>query len=62
MRGFLRSGGLIVVLCAVAGLAAADDYFPQSVASGDPTSSSVVLWTRAPGTARDPTTMSASVR
>ena len=47
MRGFLRSGGLIVVLCAVAGLAAADDYFPQSVASGDPTSSSVVLWTRA---------------
>jgi alkaline phosphatase D len=47
MRGFLRSVSLIVVLCAVAGVAAANDYFPQSVASGDPTPTSVVLWTRA---------------
>jgi alkaline phosphatase D len=47
MRGFLRTAGLIVVLCAVAGVAAANEYFPQSVASGDPTANSVVLWTRA---------------
>ena len=47
MRAFLRSAGVIVVLCAVAGVAAANDYFPQSVASGDPTATSVVLWTRA---------------
>jgi len=48
MRGFLRTAGLIVVMCAVAG-AAANEYFPQSVASGDPTPDSVVLWTRAVG-------------
>ncbi len=47
MRSFLRTAGLIVVLCAVAGVAAANEYFPQSVASGDPTANSVVLWTRA---------------
>ena len=49
MRAVLRSVGLVVVLCAVAGVAVANDYFPQSVASGDPTASSVVLWTRAVG-------------
>jgi len=49
MRGVLRSAGLIVLMCAVAGAVAANDYFPQSVASGDPTPSSVVLWTRAIG-------------
>ena len=47
MRGFLRTAGLIVLVCAVAGAAVANDYFPHSVASGDPTSDSVVLWTRA---------------
>ena len=47
MRGFLRSAGLIVLMGAVAGVAAASEYFPQSVASGDPTPDSVVLWTRA---------------
>ena len=47
MRGFLRIAGVIVVLCAVAGAAAANEYFPQSVASGDPTADSIVLWTRA---------------
>jgi alkaline phosphatase D len=47
MRAFLRAAGVIVVLFAVAGVAAANDYFPQSVASGDPTPTSVVLWTRA---------------
>jgi alkaline phosphatase D len=36
----------MVVLFAVAGVAAAYDYFPQSVASGDPRPDSVVLWTR----------------
>ncbi len=46
MRGFLRTAGLILVICAVAGAAAANDYFPQSVASGDPRPDSVVLWTR----------------
>jgi alkaline phosphatase D len=46
MRAVLRSVGLIVVLCAVAGAASANDYFPQSVASGDPRPDSVVLWTR----------------
>ncbi len=46
MRGFLRTAGLILVTCAVAGAAAANDYFPQSVASGDPRPDSVVLWTR----------------
>ena len=47
MRAFLRAAGVILVLFAVAGGAAANDYFPQSVASGDPTPTSVVLWTRA---------------
>ena len=47
MRGFLRTAGLIVLACVAAGTAVANDYFPQSVASGDPTASSVVLWTRA---------------
>jgi len=47
MRDFLRTAGLIVLTCAVAGVAAANEYFPQSVASGDPTATSVVLWTRA---------------
>jgi len=46
MRAFLRAAGVIVVLFAVAGVAAASDYFPQSVASGDPRPDSVVLWTR----------------
>jgi len=46
MRGFLRTAGLIFVVCAVAGGAIANDYFPQSVASGDPRPDSVVLWTR----------------
>jgi len=46
MRGFLRTAGLILVVFAVAGAAAANDYFPQSVASGDPRPDSVVLWTR----------------
>jgi alkaline phosphatase D len=46
MRDFLRATGVIVVLFAVAGAAAANDYFPQSVASGDPRPDSVVLWTR----------------
>jgi len=49
MRSFLRSVGVIFVLCAAVGSVAADDYFPQSVASGDPTPSSIVLWTRAIG-------------
>ena len=47
MRGFLRTAGLIVLMCAVAGAAVGNEYFPQSVASGDPTPDSVVLWTRA---------------
>ena len=47
MRGFLRTAGVIVVLFLSVGVVAANDYFPQSVASGDPTPSSVVLWTRA---------------
>ena len=37
MRGFLRTAGLIILVCAVAGVAVANEYFPQSVASGDPT-------------------------
>jgi alkaline phosphatase D len=49
MRGFLRMAGLIVLVCAVAGAATANEYFPQSVASGDPTADSIVLWTRAVG-------------
>jgi alkaline phosphatase D len=47
MRGFLRTAALIVLVCAVAGAVTASEYFPQSVASGDPTAESVVLWTRA---------------
>jgi alkaline phosphatase D len=39
--------GVVAALFVVAGAAAADDSFPQSVASGDPTADSVVLWTRA---------------
>ena len=50
MRGLIRTVGVVAVLCLMAGAAAADDYFPQSVASGDPTSNSVILWTRAVGT------------
>ncbi len=46
MRGFLRASVFLVMVCAVAAPAAASEYFPQSVASGDPTASSVVLWTR----------------
>jgi alkaline phosphatase D len=46
MRAFLRAAGVMVVLVFVAGVAAANDYFPQSVASGDPRPDSVVLWTR----------------
>ncbi len=46
MRGFLRTAGLILVICAVAGAVAANDYFSQSVASGDPRPDSVVLWSR----------------
>ncbi len=47
MRGSLRAAGVLIVLCAAVGVAAANDYFPQSVASGDATASSVVVWTRA---------------
>ncbi|MEJ2189637.1 MAG: PhoD-like phosphatase N-terminal domain-containing protein, partial [Acidobacteriota bacterium] len=46
MRGFLRATVFLMVVCAVVAPAAASDYFPQSVASGDPTADSVVLWTR----------------
>jgi alkaline phosphatase D len=47
MRGLTMWLGVVATLLVVAGLAAADDSFPQSVASGDPTADSVVLWTRA---------------
>jgi len=40
---------LIVGILLIAGAAFADDYFPQSVASGDPRPDSVVLWTRVVG-------------
>ena len=46
MRGMRLWLGLVATLLVVAGAAAADDSFPQSVASGDPTADSVVLWTR----------------
>jgi len=46
MRGFLRATVFLVAVCAVVAPVAASDYFPQSVASGDPTADSVVLWTR----------------
>ena len=49
MRGLIRTVGVVAVLCLMTGAAAADDYFPQSVASGDPTPTSVILWTRAVG-------------
>jgi alkaline phosphatase D len=54
MRGFLRAAAVIVVLFLGVGVVAANDYFPQSVASGDPTPSSVVLWTRAVADDGDP--------
>ena len=47
MRGVSRWLGALSVLCLMTGAAAANEYFPQSVASGDPTADSVVLWTRA---------------
>lgn len=47
MRGALRAVWLITALMIAAGGMAANDHFPQSVASGDPTASSVVLWARA---------------
>lgn len=47
MRGVIRFLGVAAVLFIGVGSAAANDYFPQSVASGDPTADSVVLWTRA---------------
>ena len=46
MRGVRRWLGVVAVLCLMTGAAAASEYFPQSVASGDPTADSVVLWTR----------------
>ncbi|HSO22424.1 MAG TPA: alkaline phosphatase D family protein, partial [Chondromyces sp.] len=46
MRGVRRWLGVAAVLCLMTGAAAASEYFPQSVASGDPTADSVVLWTR----------------
>ena len=46
MRGCTRWLFVVGLLCTVVGTAAANDYFPQSVASGDPTADSVVLWTR----------------
>lgn len=46
MRGFLRTAGLMVVFLTVVSAAVANEYFPQSVASGDPTPTSVVVWTR----------------
>ena len=49
MRGLGRGVVLIAAILVVAGAAVADDYFPQSVASGDPTPDSVVLWTRVIG-------------
>ena len=49
MRGLIRNLGVVAVLSVLAGTAAANDYFPQSVASGDPTPSSVILWTRVVG-------------
>jgi alkaline phosphatase D len=41
-----RSLVVTIVLVLVAVPALANDFFPQSVASGDPTATSVVLWTR----------------
>jgi alkaline phosphatase D len=49
MRGLERGVVLIAAVLMVAGAAVADDYFPQSVASGDPKPDSVVLWTRVVG-------------
>ena len=45
---FTRLLGLVVFLsaCGYFGRAEGTAFFPQSVASGDPTHSSVVLWTR----------------
>jgi alkaline phosphatase D len=47
MRGALRAVWVIAALMIAAAGGAANDHFPQSVASGDPTASSVVLWARA---------------
>ena len=41
MRGCTRWLFVVGLLCTVVGTAAANDYFPQSVASGDPTADSV---------------------
>ena len=49
MRRIERGAVLIAIILIVAGAAAAEDYFPQSVASGDPRPDSVVLWTRVVG-------------
>ena len=49
MRGIERGVVLIAAILIVAGAAVAEDYFPQSVASGDPRPDSVVLWTRVVG-------------
>ena len=49
MRRLERGVVLVVAILIVAGAAVADDYFPQSVASGDPRPDSVVLWTRVVG-------------
>jgi len=46
MRSVIRFSCVIAVVLVMAGAAAANDYFPQSVASGDPRPDSVVLWTR----------------
>lgn len=54
-RGFLRLGGFVTVSVATGGLVSAcgsdgdnapELLFPQGVASGDPKSDSVILWTR----------------
>ncbi len=47
MRGALRAAWVIAALMVAAAGGAANGHFPQSVASGDPTASSVVLWARA---------------
>ncbi len=46
MRGLIRVAMLALVIAALSGAAGAQGLFPQSVASGDPTPDSVVLWTR----------------
>jgi len=49
MRGIERGVVLVAAILIVAGSAVGSEYFPQSVASGDPTADSVVLWTRVVG-------------